>query len=285
MENYNLNELIEKYKLSKEEHNKVLELLKKDLFVDKTITENPSVMFVIGQPGCGKTTFINSTDLSRYIIINSDDYRSFNKYSKEILDKYPTSYAKLTNFDAHLWGDELFSYAIQNGYSVLREKAPTDYSLLELLKTLPHSYDVVINVIVAGDLASLLATRERYENEILKSKNAKLSNIEAHNKCYNLLPDFISGCLSLGIKVNYILPVDSQFKIVSVRDDALDLLQKFREESNGKVSLNYDVRMNNIKRNMINRNAPQEQFDELGKVESIYFKTLNPNDNEQIYKK
>lgn len=285
MENYNLNELIEKYKLSKEEHNKVLELLKKDLFADKTITENPSVMFVIGQPGCGKTTFINSTDLSRYIIINSDDYRSFNKYSKEILDKYPTSYAKLTNFDAHLWGDELFSYAIQNGYSVLREKAPTDYSLLELLKTLPHSYDVVINVIVAGDLASLLATRERYENEILKSKNAKLSNIEAHNKCYNLLPDFISGCLSLGIKVNYILPVDSQFKIVSVRDDALDLLQKFREESNGKVSLNYDVRMNNIKRNMINRNAPQEQFDELGKVESIYFKTLNPNDNEQIYKK
>ncbi len=29
MENYSLNELIEKYKLSKEEHNKVLELLKK----------------------------------------------------------------------------------------------------------------------------------------------------------------------------------------------------------------------------------------------------------------
>lgn len=285
MENYSLNELIEKYKLSKEEHNKVLESLKKDLFANNTITENPSVMFVIGQPGCGKTTFINSTDLSRYIIINSDDYRSFNKYSKEILDKYPTSYAKLTNFDAHLWGDELFSYAIQNGYSVLREKAPTDYSLLELLKTLPHNYDVVINVIVAGNLASLLATRERYEKEILESKNAKLSNIEAHNKCYNLLPDFISGCLSLGVKVNYILPVDSQFKIVSVRDDALDLLQKFREESNVQVSLNYDVRMNNIKRNMINRNAPQEQFDELGKIESIYFKTLNPNDNEQIYKK
>ena len=88
MENYSLNELIEKYKLSKEEHNKVLESLKKDLFANNTITENPSVMFVIGQPGCGKTTFINSTDLSRYIIINSDDYRSFNKYSKEILDKY-----------------------------------------------------------------------------------------------------------------------------------------------------------------------------------------------------
>lgn len=285
MENYSSNELIEKYKLSKEEHNKVLELLKKDLFADKTITENPSVMFVIGQPGCGKTTFINSTDLSRYIIINSDDYRLFNKYSKEILDKYPTSYAKLTNFDAHLWGDELFSYAVQNGYSVLREKAPTEYSLLDVLKTLPYNYNVIINVVVAGNLASLLATRERYEMEIFESKNAKLSNIEAHNKCYNLLPEFISECLSLGVKVNYILLVDNQFKTIPVGDDALDLLQKFREESNAQVSINYDARMNNIKRNMINRNAPQEQFDELGKVESIYFKTLNHNDNEQIYKK
>ena len=128
-----INELIEKYKLSQEEHNKVLELLKKDLFVGKIAEKDPSIMFVIGQPGCGKTTFIEESSLSKYIVINSDDYRSFSKYSNEILEKYPTDYAKLTNFDAHLWGDELFSYAIQNGYSVLREKAPIDYSLLELL--------------------------------------------------------------------------------------------------------------------------------------------------------
>ncbi len=58
----------------------------------------------------------------------------FHKYAKEILKKYPTLYVKLTNFDAHLWGDELFSYALQKGYSVLREKAPTDYGLIEVLK-------------------------------------------------------------------------------------------------------------------------------------------------------
>lgn len=265
-----INELVEKYKLSKEEHNKVLELLKKDLFADKTIIENRSVMFVIGQPGCGKTTFINSTNLSRYIIINSDDYRSFNKYSKEILDKYPTAYAKLTNFDAHLWGDELFSYAIQNGYSVLREKAPTDYSLLELIKIIPHNYDVVINVVVAGNLASLLATRERYESEISQSNNAKLSNIEAHNKCYDLLPDFILGCLSLGVKVNYVISNGNQFKVIPVGDDYLSLLQKIREESNEYACLTYEARIDTIKRSMTNRNASQEQFDELSKIESIY---------------
>ncbi len=278
MDNQSLNKLTEKYKLTKEEHDMVLELLKKDLFANKSTEKNPSIMLVVGQPGCGKTTFIRNANLSKYISINSDEYRSFSKYSKEILDKYPSDYARLTNFDAHLWGDELFSYAMQNGYSVLREKAPTDYSLLELIKIIPNNCDVIINVVVAGNLASLLATRERYEKEILKSEIAKLSNIEAHNKSYILLPDFILGCLSLGVRVNYVVYVDSQFESIHVGDDYLDLLQKLRDESNKKACLNYDTRMNNIKTNMINRSASKEQFDELNKIESIYSELFRAND-------
>lgn len=277
-----INELIEKYKLSQEEHNIVLELLKKDLFVDKIAEKNPSIMFVVGQPGCGKTTFIKASSLSKYIIINSDDYRRFSKFSNEILDIYPTDYAKLTNFDATLWGDELFNYAIQNGYSVLREKAPTDYSLLELVKTIPHNYDVVINVVVAGNLSSLLATRERYEKEISKSNNAKLSNIEAHNKCYTLLPDFILGCLTLGVKVNYIIPNIDQFKVISVKDDYLNLLQELRNESNRYTYFTYGSRMDSIKKSMINRNASKDQFKELNKIEKIYLDLMRDESKKRI---
>ncbi len=277
MDNQKLNNLIEKYKLSEKEHGVVLELLKNKLFSDRDIENNSSIMFVVGQPGCGKTTFIDNSNLSQYVIINSDDYRHLSKYSDEILDKYPTSYAKLTNYDAHLWGDELFSYAIQNGYSVLREKAPIDSSLLELIKTIPDEYDVVLNVVVAGDLASLLATRERYEKEILKSNNAKLSNIESHNKCYTLLPDFISGCLSLGVKVNYVVPFGNQFKVIPVGENYLNVLQELRKQSNEYACLTYGKRMDNIKQCMMNRNAPQEQFDELNKIENVYYEMINCN--------
>lgn len=277
MENQSLNELIEKYKLSKEEHDIVLETLKKELFKDKVADKNPSIMFVVGQPGSGKTTFINSADLSNYIIINSDEYRSFSRYSGEILEKYPTDYAKLTNFDAHLWGDELFSYAIQRGYSVLREKAPTDYSILELLKTIPYHYEVIINVVVVGNLSSLLATRERYEKEILENNNAKLSNVESHNKCYDLLPDFIMECQSLGVKINYIISIENQFKMIPIGNEPLNLLQKFRQKSNEQVCLNYDIRMDHIKKSMINRHAPKEQFEALRKIEDIYFEVSNSN--------
>lgn len=232
-------------------------------------------MFVVGQPGCGKTTFIQNTDLSSYTNINSDDYRSLSKYSDEIFDTYPTYYTKFTNFDAHLWGDELFSYAMSNGYSVLREKAPVDYSLLETIKTIPNNCDTLINVVVTGNLSSLLATRERYEKGILKRKNARLSNIEAHNKCYELLPDFIKQCLLLGARVNYVVPRNNGFRTISVRNDYLSLLEKLRQDSNDQVSANYVTRMSSIKKAMVARNAPQEQFDELEKIAKVYYEVVN----------
>lgn len=282
MENEFLEKLIESYKLSEDEHRMILNELKKRVFFNKVAEKTPSIMFVIGQPGCGKTTFIQNTDLSSYTIINSDDYRRFSKYSDEILDKYPTYYTKLTNFDAHLWGDELFSYAMDNSYSALREKAPVDYSLLETIKAIPDKYDATIDLVVTGNLASLLATRERYEKTILKSKNARLSNIEAHNKCYNLLPDFISKCLACEVKVNYIVPRNNGFDMIPVENDGLGLLERLRKESNEQVCLDYETRTNNIKRAMINRNAPQEQFDELNKIEKIYLEIVNSKSAEHI---
>lgn len=270
MSNQLLQELIQKYKLSEKEHDVVLELLKKKLFSDRVVENNSFIMFVVGQPGCGKTTYINNQDLSQYVIINSDDYRHLSKYSDEKLDKYPTSYAKLTNYDAHLWEYELFYYVIQNGYSVLREKAPINSSLLKLIKTIPSEYDIVLNVVIAGDLASLLSTRERYEKEILKSDNAKLSNIESHNKFYTLLPDFIPECISLGVKVNYVVPFGNQFKVIPVGEDYLDVLQELRKQSNEYACLTYEKRMDNINQCMMNRKAPQEQFEELKEIESVY---------------
>lgn len=269
MENQ-IDELIEKYKLTEEEHAEVLEVLKKDLFSNISMDDAPSVMFVVGQPGCGKTTFINNSNLEKYVIINSDDYRKFSKYSSEILKNYSTDYAKLTNYDVHLWGDELFNYAVENGYSPLREKAPLDDSLLDVIKEIPSKYEIIINVVVAGNLESLLATRERYEKESLIASNAKLSNIESHNKCYSILPNFISKCLSLNIKVNYVIPNGEEFEIVSVVDNHLNLLEEYRNKSNKHALISYNDRIDAIKQSMIKRTAPKNQFDELDKIEIVY---------------
>lgn len=265
-----IGDLIEKYKLNEEEHNNVLEKLKNTIFSKASSSKQPSIMFVIGQPGSGKSTYIENSSLKKdYVIINSDEYRQFHKYSKEILEKKPTYYAKLTNYDVHLWGDELFSYALLNDYSVLREKAPIDLSLIELIKDISKNNEVVINVVISGNLNSLLATRERYEKEIKTKPNAKLSNIAAHNKCYQILNEFISECLLNNVKVNYVIYENEEYKIIPVKDDYLRLLEYYREESNNKTCLEFNKRISFIKNSMKKRNAPKEEFLELQKIENL----------------
>lgn len=54
MENELLEKLIESYKLSEDEHRMILNELKKRVFLNRVAEKDPSIMFVIGQPGCGK---------------------------------------------------------------------------------------------------------------------------------------------------------------------------------------------------------------------------------------
>lgn len=82
-------------------------------------------------------------------------------------------------------------------------------------------------------------------------------------------------------KNTYIVPIDYHYQIIPVGSDALNLLQEIREESNQKSCLTYDERMSHIRMNMINRNAPKEQFDELIKIERLYSKIINYDDNDK----
>jgi len=104
----------------------------------------------------------------------------------------------------------------------------------------------------------------------MKKKYAKLSNIESHDKCYNLLPNIISKCLSLNIKINYVIPRNNGFKIISIGNDYLNLLENLRKESNEQTCHGFEKRMDDIKKKMHNRRAPKEQIDELSKIEGIY---------------
>ena len=70
--------------------------------------------------------------------------------------------------------------------------------------------------------------------------------------------------------------------MIPVGNDGLSLLERLRKESNEQVCLDYETRTNNIKKAMINRNAPQEQFDELNKIEKIYLEIVNSKSAEHI---
>lgn len=87
------------------------------------------------------------------------------------------------------------------------------------------------------------------------------------------------------MNVNYVIPFDNKFKIILVGDNYLDLLKNLRKESNEHSCDHYDARMCNIRKSMIDRDASQEQFDELKKIENIYLKIKDCDSNNKIHKR
>ena len=108
------------------------------------------------------------------------------------------------------------------------------------------------------------------EEEIKTNKAAKLSNIDAHNKCYDNLPSFIYSCVSMGIKVNYVIPNNGKFEVINSGEDYLTILKELREKSNKDCIVSFEERIQKIKESMLKRNASQEEFDELDKIEKKY---------------
>ena len=74
---------------------------------------------------------------------------------------------------------------------------------------------------------------------------------------------------------------------MSVGDNALSILRQIRQTSNEKACANFETRIDNIKIAMRTRNAPQQQFDELDKIERIYLEIVNGNNykSEKLEKK
>ena len=143
--------------------------------------------------------------------------------------------------------------------------------MLDTIKNLVGRCNIEVRLVATGNLRSLLATRERYEAEWISGNHrAKLSSIEAHNKCYDYLPEFISGCIALGVNVSYVVPTMNGYRIQNAGPNALTSLTEIRKASNLEACKTYAEKMLKLRKAMTERGAVQEQFEELSKIECAY---------------
>ena len=83
-----LESLKEQYKLTKENHNNVLNEIIRETTNNKKTSSQPMLVFVIGQPGAGKTTLMQKMDFSNFVNVNSDKYRKYVDVNGEIALNY-----------------------------------------------------------------------------------------------------------------------------------------------------------------------------------------------------
>lgn len=149
-ENYLLSQRYSKEVVDKYFHidEEIIKRTKQELFesFNKTKEKNRKCIYLVGQPGCGKSTTMKNDEYNSYIILDIDSYRALYPYRDELVaiikenhkfNELPTENTEgrdFTNFTRKFIGllmDELFEWCVSNGYNIALQKHMATYDAHE----------------------------------------------------------------------------------------------------------------------------------------------------------
>ena len=184
----------ENYKLSEEEHERILNNIMQDVFKGAKKSERPTIFIMGGQPGAGKSTLINrlinSDEGRECLIINADEYRTYHPKIKEIYEKYPDDLAAITDMDVRDWTQRIFAKAIENRNNIIFEGTMRTNQICNTIKDLHQKgYDVNIHVMAVNFFESKLSTYSRFEEAVRAGGMPRHTPPEAHDETYDKMLD------------------------------------------------------------------------------------------------
>lgn len=273
-----LKALMQKYLLTEEEHENVLETIKQKSYFRKSKVEHPKFIIVLGQTGAGKShlsRLITQKD-DNIVVIDSDKYKGFRLDSEEIQRDHLVEYAYLTAPDAYLHRDEMIYDAMESKYNILMECATSmkEGMFVDVNKIKEFGYDVEIDVMGVSALNSLLSVHERYEDQISEGEvAAKLTSVSRHDDSFKSLIESIKKIDEKQISIRaykrgegfpytpqIVYDTNSDEKRFQSALEALIYTQAMDEKS---TMSNFVGRYSTVNQRMIQRGAPDAQIQQL----------------------
>ena len=181
-----MNEL---YKLSATEHEKILKKIMDEEFKSAKRFDCPKAFIIGGQPGSGKSTFINklinSGEAEQSIVIDVDKYRLYHPKINEIYSKYPDDVASITNQDARYWTQHIFATAIENRNNIIFEGIMRSNQICHTIKRMyDQGYEVNIYIMATNFYESKLDVYSRFAQAIQSGEIPRYTHPEVHDKSY-----------------------------------------------------------------------------------------------------
>lgn len=277
--------LMEQYLLSDKEYLRTFYYAMAITFYHKKPVEKPQISIVAAQTGSGKSNLTAKLlrNNENYIFVDSDKYKHFRYDAQEIAKKYPVLYPFLTGPDGYDCADNIYNYAVDNKYNIIKETAPSaNKGLLEINEEelVIKGYKVNVHILAVGELNSILSLHERYEKQILSGlRTAKLTPLSRHDESYNALIKNVEDLLNnnnisnlcvykRGIKEENFNP-KLVFPSHNINNPIKAIIEA-RKEDNNKTKKEFADRYNLILEQMNNRNAPNEQIEQLKSVKIRY---------------
>lgn len=182
----------DKYDLTPDEFEKCLKKAELAVFLDAQKSNKPTSIFVVAQPGAGKTglkRYVESehraSDLEgQFIEFNPDVVAIYHKYYNEILEEFPNeSYRLLQKFVLPALDDYLRYRAVQFRNNIIQEgtfASPGYIKILDFQKnggelpfkkghTVEGNYFIDINVLAVHRFESLLSAYEREQYDFVEN--------------------------------------------------------------------------------------------------------------------
>ena len=192
-----IEEVLNKYKLTEDEHKKYYEVIKRLWTADQYPVENPIAVIIGGQTGAGKSGLISYSQKmfpdNNVVIINSDEIKPFHPYGEEIAKKYPELYTKVTDQESNTWTSKLFEDVRNEKYNLIFEGTMKNNRIADeaipILQGL--GYTVVVRGLAVSGLESRLSIHERYEGQVKHKGWGRLVVPEHHNQTFNGMPNTI----------------------------------------------------------------------------------------------
>jgi predicted ABC-type ATPase len=276
------------------EHKRVYEeIIEPAFFLDTTPVEKPSVVFVGGQPGAGKTRLIERSmsefDDENVVPINTDELRAFHPKYVEIAQADDKIAAERTHTDASAWNRRLLRRCLETQRNMVVEGVFKDaQGLAEIVKQLRDAgYRVIFRLVAVHARHSILGISSRYEQEKLVRGHGRFVPLSYHNDCYEKILETLNLVESLKLMEQLDIynrsgellysnnVVDGKWQSLP---DALNAMTVGRDQELSEIKkAEYRNNWHTVIESMYNRNASSGEITTLKELRDVLCAALEPD--------
>lgn len=267
------------FALSKEQSLLAQNQIEQDCFYKKKPVQNPIAHIVLSQTGGGKTQ-VTKQLLKRdnnIICIDSDIYKKYNPLKEFIFRNYPTHFGYLTGIDCYLHRDYIYNKAIKEKYNILIELPPSTTQGLfnvDIDFLIKSGYNVVFHILAVSNINSLLSIHERYENQLAQNYDMpKLTDLNRALDSFEAMDKTLQELLKnnkINIKMYKRNPC--KLAVINIACNKQEYLTTFRylQKNDYNITIpTIKTRIKILQDKMQQRNAPQEEIEQLQKIIQI----------------
>lgn len=194
MSKLGLPELMDMYKLTPFQMQRVQDNIIEEFTNGVTSTANPKLIVLGAQPGAGKTELQKLSEvecLKNVVVCNGDNFRDYHPFAREIKKYHEILYPEVTAVFTHPWSLGLQKHCREKKLSyILETTLQNGEGVNNILKRgKDEGFSTELKVLAINGKLSYLGTELRYENMVKHEGYGRIVGKTAHDLRYQALPN------------------------------------------------------------------------------------------------